>query len=371
MIRQLLAISFLSTSLYGLAREPSQNDLERILKNKISANIGFGGTYIDDQQVEARVFGLSAHLHLDQTFTSQLTGRLSAGASLETGSNNSLVLDEYAPERQWILNEGFLAWKPFSFFHLKAGAINQSDYKSPLLVGSSTFLSIIEEFHFKRASNSYFQFYLKAQQSIPNNQNLAQRIGTVQEGTPTFYLETVGVSFQNSSVDWRVEASHFAYNKLSNGVAYRSQFMGNSINPNSQLAAKFLYQFRGYNLSFHSNVDLNSFLGLEFKGQYLYNDKAPDGRNLGFIGSIGTRLGLWTPFFEQFRNESDTSPGYYNSKLYGHNNKKGMRLGVQYHNPQSNLGFTTFYGIHKLLKPNLYQSDTKLFAFSINQDLDF
>ena len=336
---------------------------------KLSADLGFAGNYVDDKQVEARIFGVKANLYIDQKFSETVSGKLGAGASLETGSNNSLVIDEYAPERKWILKEGYLNWAPFNFLNLKAGAINQKVYNSPLLLTRTAFLAAEEKLTLELSEEHIF--YLRMQQAIPNNQNLASRIGTVDEGTPAFYAETVGMDLQGDILAVKAEVSQWAFNKLSNGVAYSSRFSGNTITGSGQLNSAFAYKFKGYNVLIDSSFNFTDLIGFKFVGQYLYNDKAPDNRNTGRIVQLGLRLGDYTFIGENFENQSDSSPAYYNSKTYGHNNKEGNRFGLEGDFEEDKLGFKLWYLKMSPITNNIFQSDTTVFYASIKKELDF
>ena len=341
-------------------------------ERKVEAFLGLRGTYVDDLQVEARVFGLYGALTVEQPIIPDLKAVFDLGVTIETGSSSTVIADsnEFAPDRQWVLRDGFLSWTPSAFFEFKAGAISQQEFSSPLLLSSTAFLAATEKLKFN--FNDSYSFYLKAQQSIPNNQNLADRIGVVDEGTPSFFIETIGLNLDGDLASIKFEASQFSYNRLSTDVAFRSQFFGNSVSPNGQQNAQFVYQFQGYNFYAESEVYFTDTFLAQVSLQYLYNEEAPEGRNLGRLLHIGMGVQESVLFVEFFSNESDSSPAFYNSKRYGHNNKEGIVLGISGElNPEGLLYNLAYHDLSLIRDENLFQANTKAVFFNLEKEISF
>lgn len=344
-------------------------------KADLKGQVRLGGDYVDNKQVEARVFGVSGFLGVKADITDTLQLKIKAGATLEVGSNNSFIIDEYAPRRQWRLRDAHFKWSPFDFLSVKAGAVNQGDYNSPLLLTSSAFLALQEKLSINFSENH--SFYVRAEQAIPNNFNLTQRIGIVEDGTPSFLIESVGLDLKGDILSLFLEGGMWSFNSLSTGAAYQSQFLGNSVSGGGQLNSDFLYSFSGYNFAGGMEAYISDDIGVEFKGQYLYNDKAPEERNKGQLFKAGVILGKFRPSFTFFRNESDSSVGFYNSALFSHNNHEGTILAVQYKEPHidpsksdDHISALIGYADSSPIKFNNFQSDTKKVAFQINFPYD-
>jgi hypothetical protein len=336
---------------------------------KIETALGFGGAYVDDKQVESRIFSVLGNIKIEQEMTSALKAEFDIGASLETGSNNSLAVDEWSPESEWILNSGFLKYAPFDFLSLRAGAINQDEYKSPLLLSGSAFLAAKQEVTIYLLEN--YKLIFKIEQAIPNNQNLTKRIGSVQEGTPSFFAETIALELPGNLVSFLAEISQFSFNQLSNEVAFRSGLFGNSVTGSGTLNTTFLYRFQGINTTLFAQTNLNDSFGLNFKGQYLYNDKAPDNRNVGRLIHIGLRVESISFYGESIRNESDSSPGFYNSKTYGHNNREGFAIGISGQLKKEKLTFDMRYlQLDTINKAEIFQSNNKTILFAMKKGLE-
>lgn len=353
---------FVSNNIFPSAKEVWKN-------TKISGELGISTDYVDNKQVEARVFGVTGLLDIDMPFSESFKLDLIVGASLETGSNNSFIIDEYAPNRLWLLQQAALQWDPLSFLTFEAGAINQSDYGSPLLVTASAFLGTRQTLKLSLSEDHFF--YVKLLQSIPNNINLNQRIGVVQDGTPSYLMQTLGMDLQGDLLALKIEGSKFTYNALSTGIAFQSQFLGNSVSGGSALNSRFLYGFSGYNFAGATKFMFTESFGIEFEMQYLYNEKAPENRNKGIMYDTELILGHWEIGAAFFRNESDSSPGYYNSKLYSHNNHEGYLLSLEYDNDSLGREIEFAYVDSSPIQFNSFQSDTKKVILNITQEIEF
>lgn len=336
-------------------------------KTDLSGQVSLGGDYVDNKQVEARVFGVTGYLNLLTKLTPTFEIDISAGATMESGSNNSFIVDEFAPRRQVRLKRAYLKWSPVSYFSVKTGAINQRDYNAPLLLTNSAFLGAQEQISY--AFSDSHNIYFRLQQAIPNNLNLTQRIGIVEDGTPSFLMETIGVDFDGDVLAFKGHVSHWTYDSLSTGAAFQSQFLGNSVSGGSQLNSDFIYRYSGYTASSSLRVHISDSFGLKASGQYLYNDKAPEGRNKGQLLKGALILGNWQPSFLFFRNESDASPAFYNSAFVSHNNHEGYSVELKYTDPydknEDKIEAFINYVDSSPIQFNAFQSDTKKVNFSI------
>ena len=358
----ILLILFFSHSTFA-------NALDIWKKTEVSAQIGITSDYVDNKQVEARVFGVLGLVNLEMPFSETLKLNLGVGALLETGSNNSFIIDEYAPNRLWLLQEAAFEWTPLNFISFEAGAIDQSDYGSPLLVTSSAFLGARQTISLNFGEKH--SLYLKFLEAIPNNINLNQRIGVVQDGTPSYMMQTLGLQLNGDILSIKVESSRFAYNSLSTGIAFQSQFLGNSVSGGSALNSSFLYGFSGFNLHEQTTLMLTESFGIEFELQYLYNEKAPEERNKGILYEVELLMGNWEIGGSFFRNESDSSPAYYNSKNYSHNNHEGFTTSLEYEDDKEQREIELVYVDSSPIQFNTFQSDTKKVILNITQELDF
>ncbi len=373
MYKKLSAIGLIALSLstYSLEERevPSkaiQKKIDALWKRTtVDPLVGFSSDIVDSKLVEARVLGLRVGADIRIPYSEDLSIAFRGGAILEAGSNSSFVTNEYEPNRIWALDYAQVNYQPWNFLTLEGGALSQREYHSPLLVSASAFLGARETLSLNFTKDH--RIYIKMQQSIPNNINLVQRIGVVEDnGTPFYYNEAVGIELEGDLLGLQIEASQFRFESLAAGIANISRNFGNSVSSGNNISSAFLYGYKGYNLMWDINASPFGKLEFEFYGQWLYNDEAPEGRNKGHIYGFGLEYDPWDFEVETFRNESDSSVAYYNSKFYSHNNQEGMlyRIGYEIDNYQE---YEFTYVSSSVIEYRDLQADTEIFKFSFIQ----
>lgn len=280
---------------------------------------------VDDLQTEARVVSFSMFADIKQTVLPKLEASVIAGGVLETGSNESLFVDEFKPRQDLVLKEASLSYSPLEALRLEAGALNQGRYESPLLLTDTAFVSAKETLLFKFSDYS-FGFFLS--QAVPSNHFLTNRLGSVDEGAPSLLIEGITMHLAGDLMFFKTQLMRYKFNNLSSNVAYNSQFLGNSTRGSSPSTTAFLYDFEGYNAVIEIGFNIGEDSSVLFKGEYLYNDKAPDGRNTGYLGALTLEINQFSITGEYFKNESDSSPAFYNSSTYGHNDRDGFGVAL-------------------------------------------
>lgn len=322
---------------------------------------------VDDLQTESRVVSFSMFADIKQTVLPNLEASVIAGGVLETGSNESLFVDEFKPRQDLVLKEASISYSPIEAISLEAGALNQSRYNSPLLLTDTAFVSARESLNFKLTD---YSFGLFLSQAVPSNHFLTNRLGSVDEGAPSLLIEGISMHLAGDVMFFKTQIMRFKFNNLSSNVAFNSQFLGNSTRGTTSSTAAFLYDFEGYNMAFEVGFNIGESTSLTFKGEYLYNDKAPDGRNTGYLGSTTIELGHFSLTGEYFKNESDSSPAFYNSATYGHNDRDGYGLGLAWVIPKE---ATALYFKTYKLKTNqqILQSDSTRFFAGLSRSFSF
>lgn len=304
----MLKFLVLLTPLVALAASP--------VKQSLKVKSGVHIDYVDGLDIRSRIFGYRLNFDYADKFAEDVALFFSASVFLETGSNE-VVADntEFAPLEAVILNEGGFNYNPVELLGFKFGALSPREYNSPLLITGAPVVGAQELIDFEF-------LYFKALQAIPNNNRLARRTGTLDNGTPSFYLETLGFKWRDYL---KVEISHFLFKDLAPNIANQSRQFGNSVSGTGQEASRFNYGFSGYNGYLEGNLLLGG-KQLTVYGEYLVNDEAPVNRNEGYLGGLKLQFSSFGLGWESFRNETDTSPGFYNSKYYGHNNNSGNAI---------------------------------------------
>ena len=337
--------------------QANQNQLD-----KFQVHSGIHLDIVEAQDLKARVFGYEIAVDLEDKIHPKVNLFFKAAAILEKGSNEVVAgLSEFAPTESLNLESGGVEYRPFSQLTLRAGALNQSELNSPLLVGSSAFTAFEQTLKFGL-------FYLRAQQAIPNNNRLSEKIGeTLDSGTPYFGTETIGFNFKSKNSLLKVEFSQFTYKDLSSEIAEKSNLIGNSV-IGSGVGTEFQYGFKGTNAVFEAKRHF-SWFQISFLGQYLYNDKAPDKRNKGQLAQITLGSKKHSFLLESFRNESDSAPAFYNSKYYGHNNYTGSAFG--YEMRLESLVLSLKYYDLNLIEESSTQENTDIFNFNLAKTYNF
>lgn len=329
-------------------------DLE-VLKVRSGMHLDF----VEGQDINARIFGYRFRVDAEDEVSDDLSMFFSASAILETGSNE-VVADqkEFAPLETVVLNEGGVKYEPFDFIALRVGALSPREYNSPLLLTSSPVIGAQQILDLGI-------IYFKSLQAIPNNNRLARRVGTLDNGTPALFLHSIGIKYKKY---FKFEASRFSFQDLAPNIAIASRQFGNSTNQAGGEAERFLYGFNGVNLMLDTKLPIGkAFVGVY--GQYIFNEDAPEERNEGY--RAGARFSYRSIGIEgeAFKSESDTSPGFYNSKYFGHNNVEGQAAAIFRETKKSQ--FNLKYYRFSPLEDNAIQFETDIVTmnWSLKYDL--
>lgn len=328
----------------------------RLKMDSVKYTVGMSGDHVDSTNVKARVLGVDIGVMLKDAITEDLYYHARLAGNFENGTNKATGLTaEYEPNQAVNLWEGGLVYTPTPYLRLEAGALNQNKYASPLLVWNTAFAGATQELR-------YQGLYVRAQQAIPNNNILSRRIGGIEEGTPLFFMETLGFDYDDNHLRFKAEASRFSFNDLSSQVALTSQDFGNSVVGANQ-SARFLYGFRGTNISGELSYTTTESYKVMLGGQYIFNEGAPEKRNQGYLAEVGAGMNGVLLKVGQFRNESDSAPAFYNARLYGHNNMQGTVVTLQGQSKELTFRVQAVQG--RIIEQNIRQSDMNIINFAI------
>ena len=271
------------------------------------------------------------------------------------------------------INESIIELKPISFFKLDAGIINQSFLNSPLLISSRPFPGLRETLMFE---NNIFKAQLIAQQAIATSRSLDTNRSQKEE-TPRFDSQTFNLSFEpfKKSTEISLSASRFKFGKLPSSVADTSRTLGNTVPFSSPAQSEFAFDYKGFLYSLSGKQKINKNFKLDAQAQLLKNTQAASALSRGFLAEVGgsfyfddhhLRLAM-----NNFFNEADSSPAYYNSSSLGHNNVKGNSYlaAFTYRNLFTlNIGYTE----SEVITPNLVNTNRENLQISLEtQYVDF
>lgn len=294
---------------------------------KLKANTNFYAYSIEGKRSEAQIGGIGLNIQVENKIGENLHFYADAGVRLENGSHKSLDVAEFSPNQQVLLNEGHMYTKFFDSLTLKLGAINQGHFHSPLFIDANAFMGAQETWQVKWGE---YSFYLQAQQLIPNNRNLSTRLATIDEGTPKFFSETLGLNLGGNVAQLDLALSLYAFSNLSNSVAHQSRFMGNSVAGIGTDAAEFVYSYKGSNARAQLWFEVAQLFALRLTGHYTKNSQAPSARDTAMLMRASLEFSRWTFFGQWFESESDASVAFYNDRFLGHNNRRGQGVGLSF-----------------------------------------
>ena len=259
------------------------------------------------------------------------------------------VYDRDDRRRGFHFLEGYLKYKRNPSFEVVFGNIKQDFLQAPLLITDKTFPSLKETVHLNFFSN--IKGRLVFQQAIPDNATENVRRATQIISTPLFLTSSLFLDKSLGFKQFKIQQNFtsFYFTNLSSAVADKGRLYGNSVNYSGS-DSDFKFKFYGIYSSTKSRFSLTDVWIAELGFDFLHNFGAQDTFNQGER--------LYTSIYknfqnileikitgEYFTNQSDSSVAYYNSELYGHNNRigGGLRLESYFYKSGINLGMSYRY----------------------------
>ncbi|MDD0852736.1 hypothetical protein HBN50_06490 [Halobacteriovorax sp. GB3] len=373
-MKKLLALSLLTT-LQVSADDFSLSSFNKVIENerdtKVKASVGFFAVSQNSDVNKAKKQGLYAGASGHHAFYPNLKLKFNVAFEAESGSTDSLYNNnEFRAKNSFILKEGSLVYDGLKSLTLEAGSLSNDHTAVNQLLISGSILGLRETYTLE---GKHFGVRLQALQASPNTNNFSDRVDKVEEGSPSYFQESIQALAKYESFKMKLGLGHFAYDKLSNEVAYSSLFNGNTISGVRETGTNFTYNYQGW--SYYADAAL-TFRDFAFGAYFaqVENTEAPTGANKGtvvgltgnyYYGSSMHILGA-----ENFEVESDASVAYYNNKYYGHNNKKGARLFYTYKDLANNFEVRTNVVTNKVLEKNDTQANDQILHITLRKFYD-
>lgn len=328
-----------------------------------SWNARLFGRGVSDETEQSRTTGLALLGHGRRRFNDYLDIGAGAWLHLQSGSTHSLY-DTNRVENGVMLDEAYANFHILpEFITLTGGALNQRFLKNPLLVDEVSFPAVHERF---RIQSGALSASLVLQQAIPTSTSLSTR--TVEkEPLPYFLTETLFLDYKFSSESrLGLRLGHFAFSDLPAQVAYDSFAQGNIVDASVPETSRFQSGFNGFNFGSDFKTDISgrtqASIGIDLirnlEAQSRYSDAA-----LAYT-QVDWRLNSrwsFTPTLLYFRNERQTSPAYYNSADYGHNNRHGFSYELKLTSAAQGLSIKGRYTDAALIETDPLQANSKIF----------
>ncbi len=355
-----LATGAETTQLHTKQTSSSENS-SRNLKFELRAGLG-GNYYGDDKQQEQSV-AASAYTKAQYSPISFAEFNLFAGVNLFSGHSQYRYGDS-APHSGLDLKEAAIDLSIIDHFKLGLGALSVDEYPgSNLMISNHAFPGVKEEILFGTRHQHVLIF---AEQMIPTSTSLSTQTAE-QEQTPSFLQE--GIDFRTPLFTKDFLAGlyfgHFQFSNLPGAVATQSALYGNSVRETGPSSSTFKYQFNGIFGGAKAEYRFSRQFKFRLGESILQNTSAPDGANLGaetmagFDYQYSPELVI-TPIVTSFFNESDSSPAFFNSAEYGHNNMQGYSGGVKIEFPRQHFYAQASYFNAQLINKNPDQYDQQI-----------
>ena len=229
-------------------------------------------------------------------------------------------------------------YKRNSAFSINFGNIQQSFLQAPLLITDKTFSSLKINWFLDHWFKKLPSALALVQLSIPSNAEQVQNIGQIIKGFPLFAVASLQLkNFSVSDLPFKFfnYFNLWMYYNIPPAVVFNSRVYGNLTDGQSSSESIFLEDFYGL----HNHWGLKAVFSQSWAGDLAYEYI----KNLGSAeGNQGDRLhaSLYYNYqdfveikgtLEYFKNQHNSAIAFYNSEIYGHNNRKGFLARIQFY----------------------------------------
>lgn len=343
-------------------------------KTKLSVTTGLLGRSLEDRYVNSKYAGGAINLNGTHRLADGLEARLAVGFILSAGSYSNLYGSEGSAPNAVYVDEAALAYKPFSSLSLEAGVILTQFSTMPSNMESMGFPSLRQTFEM---GNDDYKAQLFATQAIPTSDTAA--VQATQSGITTTLL-MYGIGGTTNAQDRQGltlsgSIGRFQFENLNSSAATDSQTLGNSVDAGGGPQARFRYEFEGTEIGAKTAYRFRNGFQANLSGAFLRNEKAPEGKNKGYLYSIGGALPLGNREISAsvgyFYNEEDTLPASYTSTGKGSNNRFGQvaRFGMA-NSKDAVSGFVQYTRANEIVnKPFTADRDIIVLGLEIGYDV--
>ncbi|MBX3041470.1 MAG: hypothetical protein KF789_12250 [Bdellovibrionaceae bacterium] len=285
------------------------------------------GQDYDDQKTTSTLVNFRFEAMIRYYLSEDLLFKVTPMARLQSGTTQS-SRGELSPENRIYFNEASATWRALSFAFLKAGALDQGESHTPLLVGSRPFPGARASLLF---GDRTIRYGLVAETAIPTAVSLTTNQNE-KEPTPT--LSSAGLRFDWTDGDlWKfsAKAGAFEYKNLSTSIASSSFLLGNEVDAVSDTEFRFNKPYKGFEAMMKFEFPLFGSLDGSLHGEVVQNTSAPAKENLAWRAGGGlsmqwnSRLSLLLQG-ESFRIEPDAAVASFVDTGFSGTNRNGYRV---------------------------------------------
>ncbi len=338
----------------------------------LKAKYSFGGHTIDGNIDTARILSTKIGLGFEHRYTDYFRFNFEGGVTLQTGTyeRNALGGSGPTPANYLSLKESTITLSPTSFIEIKAGAINQRELSSPLLLTSAAFLASKEVMTIGKES---YGIKLFAEQAYAKNKDLTSTLPEAEEGLPKFFAEGAELYLKSDIFDLSVHGMHWAYDKLGAGIATEGAFRGNTpIGSGAGGFTGFKYKYIGWYAGIRTEFKLINDHKIMLNGDYVINDEAPDSLNNGYrvegAFAYNHEKGYLTIGANYHEIKSDATPAYYATFQ---NNKTCYGGYISWNDEKEPFEIKFSAAHYEEIVNNTYQSPENRVFFNISSSYNF
>ena len=244
------------------------------------------------------------------------------------------------------------------FFHIHLGNKNQVFFEAPLLISDKTFFSVTGEGNLKLSENVSLKGVLQA--AVPNSaEDFIRKETQLQDKIPGFYTASAFFNWEKIpflfDLNLKNNLTFFRFMDLPSPVAEKSKIIGNdTIGQGSD--TKFTHQFFGLHNTAQTRFFPTTKWIFDIGYDYLYNFGAPNTYNKGerIFSSLYYDLHELMEIKltgAYFAIQSDATVAFYNTEIYGHNNRKGWFVKLEGHLYNSGITFGLSYIDSQAINP--------------------
>ncbi|MGZ3773095.1 MAG: hypothetical protein ACXVCY_03555 [Pseudobdellovibrionaceae bacterium] len=270
-----------------------QNDLSlsgNKAENKFSAEyrLRLSGADSSDEQSQSKIIDLRADLKTKYLLSDSLNLDIQPTVRLQSGQIQSINGADQ-PDNKLMLNQAALNFSPVSAFRASAGALNQRDMHTSLLVDSIAFPAARAE-GLLNAGN--LQTSLAVESAVPTSTSMNTNAKAL-EATPSLNTASVKVHWKQAKNRFlKIQTGYYVYSPLPSSVAQQSGILGNEVNKLSDANYSFMYEHQGVEASSEFAYPVIKTLDIVGGAEYVMNQKAPSDLNSAYRYMLGGDLHL-------------------------------------------------------------------------------
>ncbi len=379
-----VAMTFLAHGSLALAQMQTQmqsrQKLQTVVKEASSDDIwkarwkiSLSGNQTRSEDSEARLISFGSSFDLKYYFDPTFFMKVAPTVQLQSGSTQSP--DSGAqPANAIVLSQASANWKPTTWSHLLAGALDQGERHSGLLIGSRPFPGARSVFEF---GDTKLLTRFSAESAIPTSASLSTNANQI-EPTPSFSSAQLELEGKPSTrATWMIGAGVFAYENLPGALAKESSFRGNTVDRLTATHSVFREHYRGVEGRLRADLPVIKRISLKLKAEGVQNTAAPTGYNQAWVagGGLGFRLNRTTDIAltgETFRIEPDAAVASFISGDFGSTNRNGYAGEFKLSFQKGRYNVKTRVGESELIFVNSPQSRERFATVSLETEyVDF